>query len=361
MNKVIIAIMPWIFAAIGYKATAQETTQKDDKKGDKKETQVITIKKNGDKNADLKIEFKNDVVLVNGKPLVEFKDDAITINNKKIVVKDGGKYSIMGDDGKPAFQMEFDNFNDFNFDELGDRVVRGFAYNGNRTFLGVTTDKDDAGAKISDVTKESAAEKAGLKEGDIITKVDDTKIENPSDLSKAISSRKPKEEVKITYKREGKEKTAKAILQERKDSDVRSFSFSGPGGNLKTITIPDHPYTPSSPRSFYPNNGNYNFDEDVLVRGFRRPKLGLKIQDLEEGSGVKVLEVDEESPAEKAGLKKDDIIVAVGDTKVNNTDEAREQLQVNAEKSSYTIEAKRNNNTMKFDIKIPKKLKTTNL
>lgn len=357
MNKVIIAIMPWIFAAIGYKATAQETTKKEDKKGEKKETQIITIKKSGDKNADLKIEFKNDAVFINGKPLVEFKDDAITINNKKIVIKNGDKYSIMSDDGKPAFEMDFHNFNGINFDDLGDRMVRGFAYGGSRTVLGVTTDKTDDGVKITEVTKESAAEKAGLKEGDIITKVGNTEIDSPSDLSEAISSKKPKEEVKITYKREGKEKTANAVLQERKNSDVRSFSFTGPEGHLKTITVPDQPF----PRSFYRDNDNYNFDRNIVINALGRPRLGVKIQDLEEGSGVKVLSVDEESPAEKAGLKKDDIIVAVGDKKVNNTDEAREQLQANAEKPAYTIEAKRNNTTMKFDIKIPKKLKTTNL
>lgn len=349
MNKVIFALMPWIFAAIGYKATAQETTKKEDKK----ETQVITIKKTGDKNADLKLEFKGDVVLINGKPLVEFKDDAISINNKKIVVRNGDKWSVYGDDGKAAFEMDLDGVASF-----GDRFAKGFAFGGSRTFLGVTTDKDDAGAKITEVTKESAAEKAGLQKGDIITKIGDTKIESPSDLSEAITSKKPKEEVKVTYKRDGKEKTAKATLQERKDADIRTFSFSGPDG-YKTFTVPGHPATPGAPREFFRGEGlNFN---DVVVNGFPRVKLGLKIQDLEEGSGVKVLEVEEGSAAEKAGLKKDDIITGVGDAKVENTDDAREQLRKNAEKTAYSIEAKRNGSPMKFDIKIPKKLKTANL
>ncbi|MBC7934630.1 MAG: PDZ domain-containing protein [Rhizobacter sp.] len=349
MNKVFIAIMPWMFAAIGYKATAQETTKKEDKK----ETQVITIKKNGDKNADLKIEFKNDVVLINGKPLVEFKDDAITINNKKVIIKNGDKWSFMGDDGKAAFEMDLNHL-----EGMGDRFARGFAFGGNTTFLGVTTDDDDAGAKITQVTKESAAAKAGLEKGDIITRIGDTKIENPADLSEAISAKKPKDEVKITYKRDGKEKTTKATLEERKSSDM-TYSFTSPRGGMSTITVPVHPAAPGAPHF----NDNFNFNEDAFLRGYGmgRQKLGLKIQDLEEGSGVKVLEVEEGSAAEKAGLKKEDVIVAVGDAKVNNTDEAREQLHKNAEKSAYTIEAKRNGSTMKFDIKIPKKLKTANL
>ena len=52
--------------------------------------------------------------------------------------------------------------------------------------LGVTTEKADKGVEIQDITKESAAAKAGLKEGDIITKIDDKKIEDPDDLSEAI-------------------------------------------------------------------------------------------------------------------------------------------------------------------------------
>lgn len=92
-----------------------------------------------------------------------------------------------------------------------------------------------------------------------------------------------------------------------------------------------------------------------------RPRLGLKIQDLEEGAGVKVLEVEEGSAAEKAGIKKDDVITEVGGVAVKNTDEAREQLRQNESKSSYSVSAKRNNNVMKFEVKIPKKLKTANL
>jgi serine protease Do len=38
-------------------------------------------------------------------------------------------------------------------------------------FLGVTTEEAKEGAKITNVVKESAAEKAGLKKDDIITKV----------------------------------------------------------------------------------------------------------------------------------------------------------------------------------------------
>lgn len=349
MKKIFLAAMPWIFAAIGYKATAQDAP-KDDKK---KETQVITIRKKGEKDTKVVLEFKNDKVIINGKPIVEFKDDEITVNSKKIMVRDGNNLRFFGDNGDEMVM---------NWEGFGEDFARGFNGMESGTFLGVTTQNEDGGAKITDVVKESAAEKAGLKEGDIITKVGDTKISSPADLSEAISAKKAKDEVKITYKRDGKEKTTKATLGERKAT--RTFSFSGPGGKVRSFAVPGTPAVPAipgqpaMPRSF---NFDRDFDFSPDVHAFWRPKLGLKIQDIEEGSGVKVLDVEEGSAAEKAGLKKDDVIVAVGDAKVNNTDEAREQLAKNAEKSSYSIEAKRNNSNMKFEIKIPKKLKTANL
>ena len=63
----------------------------------------------------------------------------------------------------------------------------------------------------------------------------------------------------------------------------------------------------------------------------------------------------------RAGLKKDDIITEINGQKISNTDDAREQLMEVAEKSAYTIKAKRNGTEMSFDVKIPKKLKTANL
>ena len=93
----------------------------------------------------------------------------------------------------------------------------------------------------------------------------------------------------------------------------------------------------------------------------RQKRLGLKIQDTEEGGNVKVIEVEEGSAAEKAGLKKDDVIIEIGGVKVENTDDAREQLMPSEEKSAYTIKAKRNGADMTFEVKFPKKLKTANL
>jgi serine protease Do len=131
-----------------------------------------------------------------------------------------------------------------------------------------------------------------------------------------------------------------------------SFSFNTPEGFYKEFQMPAVPTVPDV----------YQFDHDYgTYIPSRSPKLGLRIQDTEESNGVLIMDVEENSAAEKAGVKEDDIITEIGGQKITNTDEARKALKENKEKNSYNIKAKRKGNEMSFDIKIPKKLKTTNL
>ena len=360
MKKLLLMAAIAGLTSLGLAVTAQDTKGDKGDKGEKdsKESQEIIIRKKGDKDAKITLEIKGDKITINGKPLSEYKDDEISINRRNIIIRDGKgnmRYSLSPD--------VFDGFNGFWNDENAE----------SRAFLGVTTEKTEAGAKITDVTKESAAEKAGLKEGDVITKLGDKSIDGPESLYDAVSGQKPKDEVKLSYKRDGKENSAKVTLGERKDSGTWAYSFSGPDGLAKTFTIPrkySAPRVSPAPRIETWSDGGFGetfpkiYGQDGESYAFsypRQQKLGLKIQDTEDGKGVKVLDVEKDSPAEKAGLKKDDILTEVGGEKVNNTDEAREQLHDNADKASYNIKATRNGNAMSFDIKIPKKLKTANL
>jgi serine protease Do len=371
MKKLLLFAAVAGFTALNYTAAAQdeqpEVKEKAEKKErkekkEKKETQEIVIRKNGDKDTKITVEIKGDKVTINGKPISEFKDGDITINKRDIKVWDGhNNFSFSPDD------MDID----FNGPLTGSMTHKGGA------FLGVTTqngndeensDKKTDGAVITDVSKESAAEKAGLKEADVITKINDKKVEGPQSLSEIIHSFKPKDEVTVYYKRDGKEKSAKVTLGENKSSGAMAYAFSGPNGNVRSFTSPrilrDDIQGMAQPKVWNDEAFGKNFDNLGAINGFNmfpRQKLGLKIQDTEEGGGVKVLDADKDSPAEKAGLKKDDIVTEIAGKKVTNTDEAREQLQDIAEKSAYTIKAKRNGTEMSFDIKIPKKLKTANL
>jgi putative serine protease PepD len=67
---------------------------------------------------------------------------------------------------------------------------------------------------VQPIVKGGPAEKAGLKAGDVITKLGGQPIEGPADLSAQIRSRGPGDKVKVTYQRDGKETTVDVTLAE---------------------------------------------------------------------------------------------------------------------------------------------------
>ena len=92
-----------------------------------------------------------------------------------------------------------------------------------------------------------------------------------------------------------------------------------------------------------------------------RPRLGLSIQDTDEGKGVKVLDVDDESSAAKAGIKEGDIVLGIDDKEVKSTDDVTRTMRENRDKSSYNFKIERDGKTQTVTVKIPKKLKTAEL
>ena len=71
----------------------------------------------------------------------------------------------------------------------------------------------EKGVLVRSVAKGSAAEKAGLKAGDVITKVDDSKIAAPRDITSAIRNLKEKKTFPVTYVREKREATAQVTIE----------------------------------------------------------------------------------------------------------------------------------------------------
>ena len=91
-------------------------------------------------------------------------------------------------------------------------------------FLGIGMDAVDGGVMIAShggrskgVTEGSAAEKAGLKEGDIITAVDGKPVKSPKELTDIITGRKAGDDVTVSYRRGGEDKTAVATLGSRNE------------------------------------------------------------------------------------------------------------------------------------------------
>src|SRR6478609_1265270 len=171
------------------KSTASTYTITSDDDDDDRDQ--IIIRRKGNKDVKVVVEVKNGEVKVNGKPVSEFKDDNVTITKSKVMVYDGRSIARVPRAAGSPYRS-----GTWSFDNNGE-LMQLHALS-NKGFLGVVTEKDN-GAKIKEVTKGSAAEKAGLKEGDVIIKVDDEKIEDPEDLSDAIGEHKAGEKTTITY------------------------------------------------------------------------------------------------------------------------------------------------------------------
>jgi S1-C subfamily serine protease/polyhydroxyalkanoate synthesis regulator phasin len=73
------------------------------------------------------------------------------------------------------------------------------------------------GVLISEVIKDSPAEKAGIKAGDVVTKFDGEKIKDASDLQEAVREHKPGDKVDVVVVRNRKEQTINVELGKSKE------------------------------------------------------------------------------------------------------------------------------------------------
>jgi serine protease Do len=352
-----------IFGMIGCgKTIAQEIK-------DSKESQEIIIKKKGDKDAKFTIEISGGSIIVNGKPIAEFKEDGITINNRKMIIRDGKKITMMFDGQQMPMLENFEGLEDMQIMMNGGGMdnMEINTTDQKRVVLGVMTDtKENEGAVITEVVKDGPAAKIGLQKDDVIYKIDDTKITTFKELSNFTQTKKEGDKVKVYFTRAGKKMDATATLEMRngmKEVKIIRRGFSNKG--MEDMEIPNvggdirmYKYRNDAVDNAIMNSRNRIKDQLFKISG---PKLGIKIQDTELENGVKILDVEKESLSATAGLLKDDIIVAIADKAIKNTDEAREALAENRTKNSYTMKVKRNDKDVLLTITVPKKLKVANL
>ncbi len=332
MKRTFANLSAVVLATVFGATTTFAQEEKEGKEKDKKNHEEVIIVRKGDKDSKVTIEFKGDNVIVNGTDLKDYKGDDVVVHRNK--------FDYRGFTTIP-------NVRSWNFNGA-DNFDGQMFMNQNRARLGVTTENHDDGAEVTTIVKGSAAEKAGLKKGDVITRVGDSKIEEPSDLTEAIQSKKPGEKVTVTYKRNNSQQTATAEL----DKWNGIFQGNAVGADGFHFEMPDIEAF-SAPRLAPSQRGIYWYGG--------APRLGLSVQDTDDGKGVKVIEVDDEGNAHKAGLREDDVITHVNDKEVNSTDDISKIVRENKDKVSVMVKLQRDGKTQNIEVKMPRKIKTADL
>lgn len=145
---------------------------------------------------------------------------AVPVDIAKKVVEDLVKYGVSQ---KAIFGAKVVEYDFQNAEKYGlDTKVREFK-----------------GVLVGHVDKGSAAAKAGLQEGDVITKFNDVTVNSESSFEEELSYRYPGDKVTITYERDGKPATASAVLLNKygETTNVKRkiLSDSNLGANLEAV------------------------------------------------------------------------------------------------------------------------------
>ena len=94
------------------------------------------------------------------------------------------------------------------------------------------------GIYVAKVTEESAAEEAGLKEGDVIIAIDGKEMNKMADMQEYLAKKRPGDKVTVTYLRDKKKNTKNITLKNEQGNTqvVKKADLDVLGGNFRSIT-----------------------------------------------------------------------------------------------------------------------------
>lgn len=165
------------------------------------------------------------------------------------------------------------------------------------------------GFYVSDVSEDTGAEKAGIKSGDIIKKIDGVEINKFSDLSGYLKTKSPNDVVDVTLIRDGDEKTLPVtllknvmfeiptigIVKNISEKELKTLKKFKVDYGLKVSQLTEHPKL----KSYWQNNG---VDEGSIITRLNGKKLysvddaksALKSQSYDEPLQIEVINKDGE-------------------------------------------------------------------
>jgi len=172
-------------------------------------------------------------------------------------------------------------------------------------YLGVgvapATDKSDS-VLIQEIAPGSPAAQAGLKNGDTVVKLNGQNVRGVQEFIDSIAAKKPGDKVSIQVRRDGKEQTLSATLADRPAQE--RLIPGQPGGEIL---------------------GRMPAFLGVRVEALNADRI--KKLNVKGDMGVAVVDVVPNSPAAKAGLQRDDVILAVDGQAVKNPQDLRNDVQ----------------------------------
>jgi serine protease Do len=152
------------------------------------------------------------------------------------------------------------------------------------------------GAIISELTEDSPALKAGLKQGDTILKMGNDAISDARDLARTVAKVAPGKDIPFSIIRDGKQVTV-------------SVKIGAMPGEMPKMA------------------GNPATSSKADLSG-----LGIEVAPADDGAGVKVIEVKADSQAAERGIKVGDVILEIAGKEVNSAIDVQTALKSEANK-----------------------------
>ncbi len=160
--------------------------------------------------------------------------------------------------------------------------------------------KGTSGTLVRQVIEDGPAAKAGLEPGDVITSADNTKISKDSDLQNIVGLKKPGDKVAITYYRNGKVVEAQIKIDPWPESNVLARS--------KTESKPE--------------------TENVFGLELENNSANLRKKfRLESKGGAVIVDVKENSPADRSGLRPGDVILSLNGNRIKDAASIKSMLK----------------------------------
>ena len=201
-----------------------------------------------------------------------------------------------------------------------------YAENINRENMGRYHVSQVRGVGVTQVIKDSPAEKAGLRKDDVILRIDNENVSSVRKLNRLVSELAPDQSVRVSFSRGGAEQEVTATIGKRTNQ-----SFAGdflPGGSkaFKWEGVEPKNFKWDGPLigrgDLFDNGGNFSFSFTNTRRiGVSTMELTKQLADyfgIASGKGVLVTSVPEDGPAAKAGVRAGDVITAIDGEEVDS-------------------------------------------